>query len=71
MDRMAIVFILCVAGMYVISLIENRGPEAPRSGDRFENVPHVYRIRRGSLIIIGLLIALYAALLVTEVNPDK
>lgn len=62
MDRMAIVFILCVAGMYVISLIENRKGLKPHG---LEIDSKMFRTSTGfavgSLIIIGLLIALYAA----------
>jgi SSS family solute:Na+ symporter len=60
LDRMAIVFVLCVLGMYVISTMENRKGVTPHS---LEIDTSMFKTSTGfavgSLIIIGLLIALY------------
>lgn len=60
LDRMAIVFVLCVAGMYLISLVENRKGVKPHS---LEIDASMFKTSTGfaigSLIIIGLLVALY------------
>jgi SSS family solute:Na+ symporter len=60
LDRMAIVFVLCVIGMYVISTVENRRGVKPNS---LEIDTSMFRTSTGfavgSLIIIGLLVALY------------
>ena len=60
LDRMGIVFVICIIGMYIISQIEN-----PR-GDRthaLEVDPKMFRVSNGfavgALIIGGILIALY------------
>jgi SSS family solute:Na+ symporter len=62
LDRMAIVFILCVIGMYIISTIENRKGVSPHG---LEIDSKMFKTSTGfaigSLIIIGLLVALYAA----------
>jgi SSS family solute:Na+ symporter len=62
LDRMAIVFILCVVGMYIISIVENR------KGARTHGLEIDSKMFKtstgftvGALIIIGLLVALYAA----------
>jgi SSS family solute:Na+ symporter len=60
LDRMAIVFVLCVLGMYVISTVENRKGVTPHS---LEIDTSMFKtstgFAAGALIIIGLLIALY------------
>jgi SSS family solute:Na+ symporter len=60
LDRMAIVFVLCVIGMYVISIIENRRGVKPNG---LEIDASMFKTSTGfavgSLIIIGLLVALY------------
>lgn len=60
LDRMAIVFVLCVLGMYVISLIDNLKGVKPNS---LEIDASMFKTSSGfavgSLIIIGLLAALY------------
>jgi SSS family solute:Na+ symporter len=60
LDRMAIVFVLCVLGMYVISTLENRKGVKPHS---LEIDTSMFKTSTGfavgSLIIIGLLVALY------------
>jgi solute:Na+ symporter, SSS family len=60
LDRMAIVFVLCVIGMYIISMIENRGGVKPHG---LEIDASMFKTSAGfavgSLIIIGLLVALY------------
>jgi solute:Na+ symporter, SSS family len=62
LDRMAIVFILCVTGMYIISTIENRKGVTPHG---LEIDAKMFKTSTGfavgALIIIGLLVALYAA----------
>ncbi|MBS1655521.1 MAG: sodium/solute symporter [Bacteroidetes bacterium] len=62
LDRMAIVFVLCVIGMIIISLFENRRGVTPHG---LEIDAKMFRTSTafavGSLIIIGLLVALYTA----------
>lgn len=61
LDRMAIVFVLCLIGMYIISIIENRrgvktnGLEIDASMFKTSSGFTV-----GALIIVGLLVALYS-----------
>ena len=62
LDRMGIVFILCVIGMYIISMVETRrGVHA----HGLEIDPRMFRTSPGfavgALIIVGLLLALYTA----------
>jgi SSS family solute:Na+ symporter len=62
LDRMAIVFILCVIGMYIISTIENRKGATPHGLEidaKMFKTSTSFAI--GALIIIGLLLALYTA----------
>jgi SSS family solute:Na+ symporter len=60
LDRMGIVFVLCVVGMYIISVIENRRGVKPNS---LEIDASMFKTSTGfavgSMIIIGLLVALY------------
>ena len=60
LDRMAIVFVLCLIGMYIISIIEYRKGVKPNG---LEIDASMFRTSTGfavgSLIIIGLLVALY------------
>lgn len=60
LDRMAIVFLLCLIGMYIISIIENRRGIKPNS---LEIDASMFKTSAsfavGSFIIIGLLVALY------------
>jgi len=60
LDRMAIVFVLCMIGMYMISTIENIKGVKPNS---LEIDASMFKTSTGfaigSLIIIGLLVALY------------
>jgi len=60
LDRMAIVFVLCMIGMYIISIIENRKGVKPNG---LEIDASMFKTSTGfavgSLIIIGLLVALY------------
>lgn len=62
LDRMAIVFILCVIGMYIISTIENKKGVTTHG---LEIDAKMFKTSTGfavgSLIIIGLLVALYTA----------
>jgi SSS family solute:Na+ symporter len=62
LDRMAIVFILCVIGMYIISTIETRKGAHPHG---LEIDAKMFKTSAGftvgALIIIGLLVALYTA----------
>jgi SSS family solute:Na+ symporter len=62
LDRMAIVFVLCVIGMYIISIIENRKGVTPHGliiDTKMFRTSTGFAV--GSLIIIGLLVALYTA----------
>lgn len=60
LDRMAIVFVLCIIGMYFISIAENKKGVTPHG---LEIDASMFKTSTGfavgSLIIIGLLIALY------------
>jgi len=60
LDRMAIVFVLCIIGMYFISVAENKKGVTPHG---LEIDASMFKTSTGfavgSLIIIGLLIALY------------
>lgn len=61
LDRMGFVFLFCVVGMWLISIIEN--PKGDRS-NALEVDASLFRVSNtflvGSLIIVGLLAALYA-----------
>jgi SSS family solute:Na+ symporter len=61
LDRMGIVFVLCIAGMLLISAIEN--PKGNKA-HALEVDTALFKVSNsflaGSLLIIGLLIALYA-----------
>jgi len=60
LDRMGIVFLLCIVGMYIISIIENKRGVKPNS---LEIDASMFKTSTGfaigSMIIIGLLVALY------------
>jgi len=62
LDRMGIVFVLCVIGMYIISMIETRKGAHPHGLDID---PRMFKTSTGftvgALIIVGLLLALYTA----------
>jgi SSS family solute:Na+ symporter len=62
LDRMAIVFLLCVIGMVMISLYENAKGVKPKG---LEIDASMFKpgtsFTVGALIIIGLLIAIYSA----------
>lgn len=62
MDRMLIVFAVCVIGMYFISIYENKKGIVPNG---LEIDPKMFRVNTsfavGSLIIITMLVALYSA----------
>jgi SSS family solute:Na+ symporter len=62
LDRMGFVFLLCVLGMIIISLYENSKGVKPKG---LEIDPSMFRTSTsfavGALIIVGLLIAVYAA----------
>ncbi|SMC97988.1 sodium:solute symporter family transporter [Pedobacter africanus] len=62
MDRMLIVFAVCVIGMYFISIYENKKGIVPQG---LEVDPKMFRVSTsfavGSLIIIAMLVALYSA----------
>lgn len=62
MDRMLIVFAVCVIGMYFISVYENKKGIVPQG---LEVDPKMFRVSTsfaiGSLIIIAMLVALYSA----------
>ncbi|MBI2731329.1 MAG: sodium/solute symporter [Sphingobacteriales bacterium] len=62
LDRMAIVFVLCVIGMYIISKIENRKGITPHGLEIDSSMFKTSTaFAAGALIIIGLLVALYTA----------
>ena len=60
LDRMAIVFVICIIGMYIISMIENAKGTKPNS---LEVDTKMFKVSNGflagSLIIAGVLVALY------------
>jgi SSS family solute:Na+ symporter len=60
-DRMGFVFIFCIVGMIIISLIENKGEEDPKG---LEIDATMFKTTTafavGALIIVGLLVALYS-----------
>jgi SSS family solute:Na+ symporter len=62
LDRMAFVFLMCVVGMVVISLYENANGVKPKG---LEIDASMFKpgtsFTVGALIIMGLLIAVYAA----------
>jgi len=61
LDRMGLVFVFCIIGMYIISVLENargvqpKGLEVDTKMFKFTN-----GFAAGSLIIIGILVALYS-----------
>ena len=61
LDRMGFVFLFCVVGMWLISMIEN--PKGHKS-HALEVDTSLFKVSNsflvGSLIIVGLLVALYA-----------
>jgi SSS family solute:Na+ symporter len=61
LDRMEFVFIICIVGMYVISMMENAKGLRPNS---LEVDTKMFRVSNGflagSLIIVGILVALYS-----------
>ncbi len=63
LDRMGIVFVICVAGMYIISMIENANGKRVNA---LEVDTKMFRTSNGfavgALIIAGILIALYTLL---------
>jgi SSS family solute:Na+ symporter len=62
MDRMAIVFILCLIGMFIISMVEGKKGVAAHGleiDSKMFKTTTAFAV--GSLIIIGLLVALYMA----------
>lgn len=60
LDRMGIVFVLCIIGMVLISLVENARGVKPRG---LEIDTRMFRVSNsflvGSLIVLGVLVALY------------
>ena len=61
LDRMGIVFVLCVGGMFVISMFENsdgKKAHAMKVDTSLFKVSNSFLV--GSLIVVGLLVALYA-----------
>ncbi len=62
LDRMGIVFVLCIAGMYLISLLENRDGKKAHALEvdtTLFKVSDSFKV--GSLIALGILAALYVA----------
>ncbi len=61
LDRMAIIFILCIAGMIIISMIENRKGIKPNGLEVDKTMFKVdTSFAVGALIVCGILIALYS-----------
>jgi SSS family solute:Na+ symporter len=62
LDRMGFVFIFCMIGMYFISITENRNSANPKGleidSSMFKTTPG---FAVGSMLIIGILVALYTA----------
>lgn len=60
-DRMGFVFLFCIIGMVIISLIENKGKEDPKG---LEIDATMFKTSTGfavgALIVVGLLVALYS-----------
>lgn len=60
LDRMSIVFVLCIIGMVIISLVENARGVQPKG---LEIDSSMFRVNNsfliGSLIVVGVLVALY------------
>jgi solute:Na+ symporter, SSS family len=62
LDRMAIIFIACLIGMWIISTIENKRGVRPNGLEIDSKMFHVNsRFAVGALIALGLLAALYIA----------
>src|SRR5690606_23829886 len=61
-DRMGFVFIICIIGMYFISILENKNTANPKGLDidrkMFKTTP---AFTVGAMLIIGILVALYTA----------
>lgn len=61
MDRMTIVFALCIIGMFIISKVENKNgihPNALEIDAKMFKVSPVFLV--GSVLILGLIVALYS-----------
>lgn len=60
-DRMGIVFVFCIIGMIIISLLQNKGEEDPKG---LEIDATMFKTSTGfavgALIVVGLLVALYS-----------
>lgn len=60
-DRMGIVFVFCIIGMVIISLMENKGAEDPKG---LEIDATMFKTSTafavGALIVVGLIVALYS-----------
>jgi len=63
LDRMGFVFLICIVGMVVISLVENKNGARPHS---LEIDRSMFRLSTnfwvGSILVLGILVALYTAL---------
>ena len=61
LDRMGFVFVFCIVGMVIISMIENKNNDNPKGLeiDRSMFKPSPSFIA-GSLLILGLVVALYS-----------
>ncbi len=59
-DRMGIVFLFCILGMYIISVIENKRGVVPKGLEIDRSMFKVHpAFLAGTIIIIGLLVAVY------------
>ncbi|PPK99567.1 sodium/sugar symporter [Parapedobacter indicus] len=60
-DRMGIVFLFCILGMYIISVIENKRGVVPNGLEVDRGMFKVHPgFLAGTIIIVGLLVAIYA-----------
>ncbi|GGC38216.1 transporter [Parapedobacter defluvii] len=60
-DRMGIVFLFCILGMYIISVIENKRGVVPNGLEVDRGMFKVHPgFLAGTIIIVGLLVAVYA-----------
>jgi solute:Na+ symporter, SSS family len=61
LDRMGFVFIFCMIGMYIISIMEGKGKDSPKALDVDSGMFKTSNgFTAGALIIFGILVALYA-----------
>lgn len=63
LDRMGIVFVLCIIGMVIISIFEAKNKKVATSNELIEIDTSLFKVDNnfliGSLIVLGILVALY------------